>query len=130
MRDRLDDFGDATIAVVTFAAPEHLGAYQDHLRLPFPVLADPDRRQYRRFAMGRGAHRQVWNLGTLGIYARRLRPGRRAPGPIQDVRQLGGDIVIAPDGTFAEGFWPSSPDDRPPVDELAAAIERTRRQPR
>lgn len=126
MRDRLAEFGDATIAVVTFASPEHLRAYREHLRLPFPVLADPERVLYRRFEMGRGTSRQVWNPGTLRIYARRLRPGHRAPGPLQDVRQLGGDMIVAPDGTLAEGFWPPSPDDRPTVDELAAAVERAR----
>ena len=127
MRDRHDDFGDAAIAAVTFAAPEYLGAHRAHLELPFPVLADPDRHVYRRFDIGRGTTRQVWNAGTLRIYARRLRPGRLARGPRQDVRQLGGDMVVAPDGTFAEGFWPPSPDARPTVDELVAAIDRARR---
>ena len=127
MRDRLDEFGDASIAAVTFAAPEHLAAHRAHLDLPFPVLSDAERVVYRRFDLGRGTTRQVWNPGTLRIYARRLRPGRLARGPRQDVRQLGGDMVVAPDGSFAEGFWPPSPDARPPVDELIAAVDRARR---
>ena len=47
VRDQLDQFGDATVAVVTFADPARLAAYRNLLRLPFDVLADPDRNLYR-----------------------------------------------------------------------------------
>lgn len=126
MRDRLDEFGDATVAAVAFAPAHQLAASRDHLALPFPFLADPDRSLYHRFGLGRGTVRQVWNPGTLRMYARLLRRGRRLRRPIHDTRQLGGDFVIAPDGTLAAAFRPRSPDDRPPVDALVAAVAASR----
>ena len=47
VRDHLDQFADAKIAVVTFAAPDRLAAYRTQLRLPFDVVADTDRTLYR-----------------------------------------------------------------------------------
>ena len=48
--------------------------------------------------------------------------GLRAP--TEDTLQLGGDFVIAPDGTLAWGFWGEGPDDRPSVDDLVRAVQQ------
>lgn len=126
MRDRLDRFGDTAVAVVTFGLPEDLAAHRDHLDLPFPLLADPERSVYRRFGLGRARLHRIWNPGTLREYARLIRKGARPRRPTQDTRQLGGDFVIGPDGRLAAEFRPPSPDARPPVDELVAAVRRSR----
>lgn len=124
MRDQLDRFGDAHIAAVTFANQERLAAHREHLGLPFPLLADPDRSIYRQFQLGRTSLRHVYNPGTLLLYARLLRHGRKLRRPTEDTRQLGGDFVIDRTGQLIQGFWPRSPDDRPSVDQLVAAIGR------
>ncbi len=36
--------------------------------------------------------------------------------------QLGGDFVVRQDGRIAYAFRSDGPDDRPPVDELVAAV--------
>lgn len=126
MRDRQDDFGDADIAAITFGRQADLAPHRAHLDLPFPLLADPDRRVYRQFDLGRGALHRIWNPGTLLLYGRLLRQGRKLQRPTQDTRQLGGDFVIDPEGRLAAGFWPASPDDRPPVDTLVAAVRDAR----
>ena len=41
MRDQIERFGDARVAVVTFADPARLAAYRAHLAIPFDVVADP-----------------------------------------------------------------------------------------
>ncbi len=126
MRDRLPEFGDAHIAAVTFADAERLPPHRAHLDLPFPLLADPKRQVYGQFGLGRGSFRQIWNPGTLTLYAKLLRRGRTPRRPAQDTRQLGGDFVIDRQGRLAAGFWPASPDDRPSVDALVAAVSRAR----
>lgn len=123
VRDHLDQIGDATVAVVTFAAPERLDAYRRHLDLPFPVLSDPNRTLYSLLGAGRGSHRQVWSPGTLRLYARLLRRGARLRRPTEDIRQLGADVVIGRDGRLRYLALPSSPDARPPVAELLAALD-------
>jgi hypothetical protein len=122
VRDRLDELGDATVAAITFAPQTALAEHRAHLELPFPLLADPDRDVYRRFDLGRGSLRDIWGLGTLRLYVQLVRSGRRLRRPTQDTRQLGGDFVIGRAGRLATGFWPSSPDDRPDVDALVAAV--------
>lgn len=121
MRDRLPEFGPVHVAAITFAPPAELAAHRRHLGLPFPLLSDPDRSLYRRFGLGRGAFRQIWNPGTLKLYVRLVRQGRRLRRPTQDTRQLGGDFVLDPSGRLTAAFRPASPDDRPSVDALIAA---------
>lgn len=43
MRDRLDEFGDAAIAIITFSAPDQVAAYQRTRLAPLPVLVDQTR---------------------------------------------------------------------------------------
>ena len=127
MRDHLDQLDDAQPVVITFTDdPTRLGAYRDHLDVPFPVVADVDRVLYRLFGAGRGALRQVWSPGTLTTYARLMREGRRLHRPREDTRQLGADAVIDRDGRLHRLWLPSSPDARPHIDELVDAVHELR----
>ena len=86
------------------------------------VVSDVDRSLYRALGLERGTHRQVWSLGTLTMYWRLLRSGRRLQRTHEDIRQLGGDVVIGTDGRISTIFRPSTPDARPSVDELLVAL--------
>ena len=123
VRDHLDQFGDARIAVITFATPERLGAYRQHLHLSFDVVADTDRTLYRLLGAERGCARQVWSAGTIRMYARLLRAGRRLHRPTEDIHQLGADAVIGRNGTLRYLSLPSTPDARPPIGDLIAALD-------
>ena len=123
MRDRLDQFGDATIVIVTFAAPERLAAHRDHLAIPFTIVTDIDRRLYHLLGAERGSNRQIWSLGTLRMYARLLRRGRHLSKPTEDIHQLGADAVVGRDGRLRFLSLPSTPDARPPVSDLIAALD-------
>ena len=123
MRDHLDRFGDATVAVVAFAAPDRLAAYRRHLAAPFSFVSDPDRTLYRLLGAERGTRRQVWSAGTLRLYAQLLRDGRRLQRPTEDIRQLGADAVVGRDGRLRYLALPASPDVRPPIGDLIAALD-------
>ncbi len=123
VRDQLDKFGDATIAVVTFAAQERLAAYRDYLALPFTVVTDTDLRLYHLFGAERGGNRQIWSWGTVRMYARLAMRGRRIRRPTEDMHQLGADAVVGRDGRLRYLSLPSTPDARPPVSELIAALD-------
>ena len=123
VRDHLDQFGDARIAVVTFADPDRLAAYRTDLRLPFDVVADSDRVLYRLLGAERGTNRQVWSPGTIRMYLRLIRAGRRLRRPTEDIHQLGADAVIGRDGTLRYLSLPSTPDARPPIGELIDALD-------
>jgi hypothetical protein len=123
VREHFDQFGDANIAVVTFAAPERLAAYRTLLELPFHVVADTDRTLYRLLGAGRGTNRQVWSIGTIRMHARLIRAGRRLHRPTEDIHQLGADAVVGRDGTLRYLSLPSTPDARPPISDLTAALD-------
>ncbi len=121
--DHIGQFGDARIVIVTFAAPERLAAYREPLAIPFVVVTDVDRQLYRLLGAERAGLRQVWSIGTLRMYARLLRNGRRLRRPTEDVHQLGADAVVGRDGRLRYVSLPSSPAARPPVAELIAALD-------
>ncbi|MGI9605509.1 MAG: AhpC/TSA family protein [Acidimicrobiales bacterium] len=132
VRDRFDEFGrDVEVAIITFASPERLISYSDRAALPFAVLRDPDRAGYRAFGLGRTSLTRVWGLRAAKSYidvfrSRGLDGVRDVRVPTDDTRQLGGDFVIAPDGSLAWGFWGEGPDDRPAVDDLVMAASHAR----
>ncbi len=122
VRDQLNRFGDARIAVVTFATVERLAAYRDYLGLPFDVVADPNRTLYTLLGAVQGTTRQVWSAGTLRMYARLLRSGRRLRPPTEDIHQLGADAVIDETGVVRYISLPSTPDARPSIGTLINAL--------
>ncbi len=86
-------------------------------------MADVDRTLYRLLGAERGTSRQMWSAGTIRMYARLLRAGRRLRWPTEDIQQLGADAVIGRDGTLRYLSLPSTPDARPPIGELIAALD-------
>ena len=126
MRDRPHDLGQTTrIVLVTFGTRGVVSAYRRNNDLPYPVLIDEYRDSYRAYGFGRGSVWRVWGWKAARRYVEVLRAGawRELRRPTDDTLQLGGDVVIAPDGTLAWSFQGEGPDDRPSVDELVAAVE-------
>jgi len=122
VRDRLGEFGDATVAVVSFSAPEQVAAYQGRLLAPLDVLIDEQRVAYTAFGLGRGSVLRVWGPKAWWAYAGLLRRGRKFERPTEDTLQLGGDFVIDGEGQVRYAYRSEDPSDRPPVDELIAAV--------
>ena len=122
MRDRRNEFGDAEVAVVTFADPRVLAGFRRRFVEPLTVLSDKDRVEYRSFGLGRGPWYRVWGWRTIKEYGRLLRDGMKMERPAADSLQLGGDFVIDRAGRLAWSYPSARPDDRPSVDELLAAV--------
>lgn len=117
------------MVIVTFTSAELLLDYRDRTELPFDLVRDSSRHSYRAYGLPRGSTARVWGLRTAKRYLQIIRRDgfgalRR---PTEDPLQLGGDFVVAPDGTLAWGFWSEGPDDRPSVDELVEAVDAVAR---
>lgn len=128
VRARLDRFGDALVVVVMFAPARILRGYRSRFAAPLPVITSEDRSAYRAYGLGRGPWWRVYGWATLRRYWALLRAGRRfeRPRPHDDTLQLGGDFVVAPDGTLAYAFRSTGPDDRPAVEDLIEAVDASR----
>ena len=122
MRDRLDELGDAEVALVLFTRQRNLRGYRARVGLPYTVVTSEDRAAYRAYGLGRGPVWRVYGVRVLRRYAELLRRGRRLERPTEDTLQLGGDFVVGRDGSLVYEFRSTGPDDRPPVDDLVAAV--------
>lgn len=132
MSDRLGDVAGpdgerATVVLITFTTTDELDHYQRRRRLPFPILLDTDRQVYDAYGLGRGSFLDVWGWRAIRRYWQILRPSgpgsrRDLRSATEDTRQLGGDVVIAPDGRLAWAHWSERSTDRPSVDEIACAV--------
>lgn len=125
MCERLDEFGDADIAVVMFDGTARLPEYRSHHGIPERVrlLADPDRLAYEAFSLSRGSLWAVWGPKTWLAYLRLIRGGRKYQRHEGDTLQLGGDFVVGRSGIVTYAYRPPDPDARPSVDALLAALD-------
>ena len=126
MRRQRQAFADlgAAVLVLTFEPPgEAVSRYARALRLPFPLLCDPERAAYTAFGLGRAAGGQVWGLASAKAYLRGLSEGRLPWKPRGDLAQLGGDVVLDSTGRVVYRFLGATPAARPSVAVLLAAVK-------
>lgn len=109
-----------TPVAVGFSPSEALATLADDLDWPFLFCSDEDRQLYRRLGLGSAPARQLFTKGTRAIYASARADGLPLALPVEDPRQLGGDAVVVA-GVARTIFRPTSPDDRPDVDDLLRA---------
>lgn len=115
---------DADVKVVTFDSEKMAREYRRKFNLHWPLLLDPDRELYRTYTMGQGTW---WALASPHRIVRYLVdiscgsiPGKQG----KDIRQLGGDIVIDPQGIIRL-FHPSqNPHDRPSANQILDLIKK------
>lgn len=114
------------IIVISFAEPERLAPYQEHHHWPFVVLADPKRIAYQAFALKRLSLFRVFSPTTLKLYFKLLREGKKLESyGRDDYYQAGGDFLIDREGNILFAHRSQNPADRPPVENLLNAIDRT-----
>ena len=124
-KDEFDRRGVA-IVVVSFAEPERLVPYQEHHHWPFVILADPERTVYQAFALKRLSWFRVFSPPTLRLYFRLLREGKKFQNyGKDDYYQAGGDFLIDREGGILFAHRSRDPADRPPIEKLLEAIDRT-----
>lgn len=115
------------VLVISFDAPRRIGGYCRRHQLPFRCLPDEQRVAYRAYGLGRASWLRTLTPRALAPYVTlylraRIAGGRRPKVEGQDLRQMGGDFVVAPDGRLALAYASHDPADRPSVEQLLAAI--------
>lgn len=126
-QERLAKAGATAIFVAHDDAEVLSRSMLDGVSCPYPVLVDVDRTSYGQWGLRRATFAGVWlDPSVWSQYWRLLRSGERIRALGKDTRQLGGDFIVDPQGMIAYSR-PQERDDRPPVGQLLAAIERPRR---
>ncbi len=112
------------VAVLSFDRNALVDSYVEQTKLPWPILMDHQRQLYHAYGM---EHGHAWNLfgpRAIWAYTRLLLRGRRPRRGGRDLAQLGGDVLIDPEGIVRLHHVANGPADRPSVELLLAAQER------
>ena len=125
MRQRHDELEkrDIQVKVVTFDVDDMAQNYVQETGLPWPLLLDDEQTLYRAYGMTQASWWNLYGPSSIWKYLRLMAGGRKPGQPGKDWRQLGGDILIDPQGIVRQHFVSAGPHDRPSVQELLDAVD-------
>ena len=106
------------VIAVSFESRGRLFQLSRQMQLPFPLLSDPERDDYRTYSLLSGKLLAMLGPGTVWAYIKLLVRGRWYHFRKSYLRQLGGDFVIDAAGIVKYEYRSIAPHDRPPVDRL------------
>ena len=110
------------VVVVTFQGQAVARAYAKETKLAWPILVDESLELYGAYGMGRGRIRDVLGPASWLAYAKLMLRGRRPRAPAGDPYQLGGDVLIDPEGIVRLHHVGSGPADRPEVERMLEIV--------
>jgi len=125
-RSKFDTAG-VPLVLIGQATPRHAAHFRRRYDVDLPVLADEDRASYR--AAGAKVASTPELLGPRSVASGLLKSvqsgGRVRQGrPIGNVAQLGGAMVIVPDGRIPWSHMSKEPSDNASPDDLLAAARQ------
>lgn len=124
-RDEIERLG-LRVAAVTFETPGRARTYVEETQLCWPLLVDTTRSLYHAYGMQRGGFRTIWGIRNWGAYLRLMARGQMPRRPYDDVNQLGGDVLLNPEGVVRLHHISRGPADRPSIDSLLALVGEAR----
>ena len=115
---------EGRVAVISFARPDHLKRFAEHMGHPYLWLADPERRSYRSLGLGRRGFGAIAPPRAIWGYLRFALRGKIWHPEQLDMAQMGGDFVFDRYGNLALKHASSASDDRPAVQVVMSAFRR------
>lgn len=112
------------VKVITFDDPELANPYAESLLAEWPLLVDSDRSLYRHYGFERGSWSAIYGVSSVVRYLGLILSGHRPGRPGKDWRQLGGDVLVDPEGIVRMHHVSKTPHDRPTMEHLLSAIKR------
>ena len=100
------------IKIVTFDNVHMAKAYAEQTELEWPLLLDTKRQLYSAYGMGKGSWWSLANPVAIARYIWLILRGH-AGKPGSDLFQMGGDVLIDPDGIVRMHLASAGPHDRP-----------------
>ncbi len=124
MRERESELAslEVAVAVVTFDSGPMAEGYVRQTRWPWPLLVDSERTLYQAYGMMRGRAWDLYGPPAIWAYLKLLARGRRLRQAGSDVTQLGGDVLVDPEGVVRLHYIGSGPADRPAVERLLDVV--------
>lgn len=126
MRDRYEEFEakSANVAAIGMGLIPMAANFRDEHDIPFPLLVDRHRETHRALELRRGKLLDIVGPKQVARGVKAFVTGTSAgrPAPKQDPLQLGGSLVVAPDGTVLYEHTATASDDNAPLDDLLDAL--------
>lgn len=110
------------VKVVTFDADFMALAYAENTKLGWPLLLDPTQQLYHAYGMRHGNWWELYHPVSIWGYLKLILRGRLPGRPGRDWSQLGGDIVIDPNGIVRMHHVSVDPHDRPAIESLLETV--------
>jgi peroxiredoxin len=127
-RERFRESG-GDLVLIGQASPRQAAHFRRRYTPELPVLADDDRASYRAAGAGRMKATEVLNpLVAVKSVRATARSGAVQGRVVGDAAQLGGAMVVRPDGSVAWSRMARDIADNPPVDELLEALRAAARE--
>lgn len=119
---RLEEL-NVDVKIVVFDNDFMAKAYVAQSQLTWPLLLDSERKLYSAYGMLRGNSWTLYNPIAIAGYVRVILRGTPPGRPGKDWGQLGGDVVIDPDGIIRLHHVSTDPHDRPSMQQIFDVIE-------
>jgi alkyl hydroperoxide reductase subunit AhpC len=120
---QLQDLG-VQVCVVTFEFGPLAAAYVAETQLEWPLLVDSERTLYKAYGMEHGTWWNLYGPASIRVYLKLMARGRRLRRPGSDTQQLGGDVLIDPQGVVRLHHIGAGPADRPTITALLEPVKK------
>jgi hypothetical protein len=119
-----DDFEkrETQVVIVGHSSLRYGRAFVEETGVTFPVFVDEKRATFKAL----GFRRPLLGVLSPGVFknaARARAAGFSQPGVHGDAFQLGGVVLVKPDGTMPYFYASKAAGDHPPIDDLLRAAE-------
>jgi peroxiredoxin len=120
LREHEDKFRHQKIQVriVTFDNDSRAHAYANKFQSDWPLLIDADRNLYRAYGFEKASWWDLYNPVSIVKYLWLMATGTMPGKPGDDWHQLGGNVLIDPEGTVRLIHASAGPHDRPTAAEI------------
>ena len=120
-QERLDEL-NVQVKIVGFDDEAMAKTYVEQTQLKWPLLLDTERVLYSAYGMERGSLWSVSNPVAVARYVGLILCGHKPGKPGSDVFQMGGDVLIDPQGIVRMHHACSDPHDRPSPDGILGLV--------
>ena len=112
----------AELVIIGNGAPNFARAFREDLGITTPLFTDPSLTTYRLLEFKRGVTGTLLSPKVWANAARALSGGFRQGRVKGDAWQLGGVLVVRPDGSVIYRYASAAAGDHPPVSEILRAL--------
>lgn len=124
LRTKADQFQQvgANVVLVGLGTPEETADFRTRFHVPFPMIADPQKKLFTTFQLKQAATGSLFSVGMAVKGLAALANGHGMGIPKGDVRQLPGVFIIDTDGHIRFSHYSKDPADHPDPETLLANL--------